>query len=165
MAVEVDAPAARLRRPGQIRPRHRPAGCSSTVLGPGRGSQGGITINPLTSGGGGKYGVNLEWTSSGGLNFYIFDKPDDISSFGLDVGVSGTLNFAAGDGEWTNYFDSLSGAGGPFAGGLFGPQVEPPTSMMRAMPAYNSVSAMACLDAVIRAQNTITTEIKARSEN
>jgi len=77
------------------------------------------TINPFTSSGGGTYGVNIEYTSSGGLHVYGYNTPNEQGSAGLDIGWSLTANIATGNGEWTGDFDSYNGAYGPVTGGVF----------------------------------------------
>ncbi len=77
------------------------------------------TINPFTSSGGGTYGINIEYTSSGGLHVYYYNTPNNQGSEGLDIGWALTVNIATGDGNWTGDFDSYNGAYGPVTGGFF----------------------------------------------
>ena len=77
------------------------------------------TINPFTSGGGGTYGLNLEYTSSGGWGLYSFGTPNDVSSQGFQPGFSVTVNGATGTGDWSGLFDSTNGSYGPVTGGFF----------------------------------------------
>ncbi len=57
------------------------------------------TINPFTSGGGGTYGFNLEYTSGGGWGLYSVGTPNDVPSQGFLPGLSVTLNGATGNGD------------------------------------------------------------------
>ena len=77
------------------------------------------TINPFTSGGGGSYGLNIEWTAGGGLAIYTYGTPNNTPSHGLLIGPSVTLNAATGKGAWTGLFDSTAGSFGPVTGGAF----------------------------------------------
>jgi len=77
------------------------------------------TINPVTSGGGGSYGVNLEWTAGHGLAIYTYGTPQNTSSQGFLIGPSVSLNAAKGKGGWTGLFDSVAGSYGPATGGAF----------------------------------------------
>ncbi len=77
------------------------------------------TINPFTSGGGGSYGFNLEYTSDSGLHLYTYSTPNNAGSVGFLPGVSLTANVATGNGDWTGPFESGNGSFGPFTGGYF----------------------------------------------
>jgi RHS repeat-associated protein len=77
------------------------------------------TINPFSSGGGGAYGLNFEYTSDTGWHWYKYGTPSTSRSAGFEIGVSGTFNFALGSGEWTGPFEGANGGFGPVAGGVF----------------------------------------------
>lgn len=77
------------------------------------------TINPFTSGGGGAYGINLEYTSSGGWGLYTYGTPNNVSSHGFQPGFSVTVNGATGTGDWSGLFDETNGSYGPVTGGFF----------------------------------------------
>jgi hypothetical protein len=77
------------------------------------------TINPFTSGGGGSYGLNFEWTAGGGLSIYTYGTPHTTPSQGFLFGPSVTLNGAVGKGAWSGLFDSAAGSFGPVTGGAF----------------------------------------------
>jgi len=77
------------------------------------------TINPFTSGGGGAYGINLEYTSSGGLGLYTYGTPNDLASSGWAPGVSAQVNGAWGTGEWTGLFEGGGGGIGVISGSYF----------------------------------------------
>ncbi len=72
----------------------------------------GSTINPITSGGGGAYGLNLEHTACEGWQWYKYKTPPNSPSEGFLPGVSITLNFAMGTGSWTGPFDNVAGGYG-----------------------------------------------------
>ena len=94
---------------------------------PGRGKKGwaiGIsfefsTINPFSSGGGGSYGINIEYTSSSGWGLYYYITPNDQASQGFLVGPSIEVNFAEGSGSWTGPFDVGAGSFDVIGGGYF----------------------------------------------
>jgi RHS repeat-associated protein len=77
------------------------------------------TINPFTSGSGGSYGINLQYTSDAGWHLYTYGTPNDTGSVGFLPGVSLTGNVATGNGDWTGPFESGNGSFGPFTGGYF----------------------------------------------
>ena len=77
------------------------------------------TINPFSSGGGGSYGINWEYTSSGGSHLYTYSTPNDVGSVGWLPGVSLTGNVATGTGDWTGPFESGAGQVGFVTGGFF----------------------------------------------
>ena len=77
------------------------------------------TINPFTSGGGGSYGLNAQYTSDSGFHFYTYSTPNDVGSTGLLVGPSVQVNVATGTGAWTGDFQSINGSYGLFTGGYF----------------------------------------------
>ena len=77
------------------------------------------TINPFSRGGGGTYGVNLEYTSSGGFGLYTVATPRDINSRYFLVGWSFQVNVATGTGPWSGLFDSTSASYAWFSGGFF----------------------------------------------
>lgn len=76
-------------------------------------------VNPFTSGGGGVYGINLEYTSSDGLHLYDFYTPNKCNSTGFNPGVSLTANAATGSGPWSGPFDQTDGSGSVVAAGFF----------------------------------------------
>ena len=84
------------------------------------------TINPFTSGGGGSYGVNLEYTSDQGWGLYTYSTPNDVGSVGFLAGPSLQVNIATGNGDWTGPFDSGAGSFGPVTGGYFHSPLEGP---------------------------------------
>ncbi len=77
------------------------------------------TINPFTSGGGGSYGINFEYTSSSGFAAYKYGTPNNVASVGFLPGVSATVNIATGNGDWTGLFNSGNGSFGVVTGGYF----------------------------------------------
>jgi len=77
------------------------------------------TINPFTSGGGGSYGVNLEFVGGQGLGVYTFATPSDSASIGVDIGASATVNRAYGSGPWEGDFYTVMGSVGYVTGGGF----------------------------------------------
>jgi RHS repeat-associated protein len=77
------------------------------------------TINPLTSGGGGTFGLNLEYTSSGGWGLYTLGTPNNVPSQGFLPGFSLTVNGATGTGDWSGPFDGTNGSYGLGTGGFF----------------------------------------------
>ena len=77
------------------------------------------TINPFTSGGGGVYGLNLEYTSDAGWNLYTFNTPNDQPSSGFAPGVSLTVNGALGNGSWEGPFNAVNGSYGAVTAGQF----------------------------------------------
>ena len=77
------------------------------------------TINPVTSGGGGVFGCNLEYTSDSGLHWYGYHTPNDVDSLGYLPGVSFTGNIATGHGDWTGPFEIGNGAFDIITGGYF----------------------------------------------
>jgi RHS repeat-associated protein len=77
------------------------------------------TINPFTSGGGGSYGINLEYTSISGLHLYTYATPNDVNSLGFLIGPSIQVNAATGTGDWTGPFESGAGSYGLVTGGFF----------------------------------------------
>jgi RHS repeat-associated protein len=77
------------------------------------------TINPFTSGGGGSYGVNIEWTAGDGLAIYTYGTPQKTPSKGFLVGPSITANAAVGKGGWSGPFDSAAGSFSVVSGGAF----------------------------------------------
>ncbi len=77
------------------------------------------TINPFSSGGGGAYGLNWEYTSSTGSHLYKYSTPNDVKSWGFFPGVSLTGNFATGSGDWTGPFGTVAGNYGFLTGALF----------------------------------------------
>ena len=68
------------------------------------------TVNPLTSGGGGIYGLNLQYVPGHGLALYGLHTPNREGSFGLDLGIAATVNQAIGGGPWAGRFDSATGS-------------------------------------------------------
>ena len=77
------------------------------------------TINPLTSGGGGTYGINIEWTKGGGLAVFTYGTPNATPSQGLLLSAGASINGAVGKGPWSGLFNSTTGAYGPVSGGFF----------------------------------------------
>jgi RHS repeat-associated protein len=77
------------------------------------------TINPLTSGGGGSYGLNLEYTAEAGLHLYGYYTPNRSPSIGFLPGWSLTLNSAVGSGPWTGPFENYTAAVGLSTLGFF----------------------------------------------
>jgi len=77
------------------------------------------TINPFTSGGGGAYGVNFEYTSDCGFHIYRYGTPNNVQSHGFELGIGGSVNFAIGHGSWQGPFVQGEGNIGPAAGGAF----------------------------------------------
>jgi hypothetical protein len=92
------------------------------------------TINPFTSGGGGGYGVNFEYTSDAGWHVYSYGTPNNQCSSGFELGASATFNYAFGNGEWTGPFEQVDtniglisfgqfdSPGGTFQNGYYGGQ-------------------------------------------
>ena len=78
------------------------------------------TINPFTSGGGGAYGLNLQYVPGEGLALYGFVTPNDVASVGFDVGASLTINGGIGSGPWSGDFITAMGTLGPATFGGFG---------------------------------------------
>ena len=76
----------------------------------------GSSVNPVTSGGGGAKGYNLEYTSDEGWQLYAVN-PNDAPSEGFLLGPSFTGNLAVGTGSWTGPFDNVAASYGP---GMFG---------------------------------------------
>jgi len=83
------------------------------------------TINP-SSGGGGTYGINLEYTSEYGWELYGYYTPLDMPSHGFEVGLALTANVAIGEGCWAGLFDTYTGSFGPVQGGFFHSPLEGP---------------------------------------
>lgn len=77
------------------------------------------TINPFTSGGGGTYGVNIEYTEHDGLIVYTYNTPTNQGSAGVGLGGSLQFNFAKGDGSWAGLFTETGGSYGIYSGGYF----------------------------------------------
>jgi RHS repeat-associated protein len=77
------------------------------------------TINPVTSGGGGTYGLNVEWTTGGGLAVFTYGTPDATPSQGFLLSSGVSINGAVGKGPWSGLFNSTTGAYGPVSGGFF----------------------------------------------
>jgi hypothetical protein len=77
------------------------------------------SINPFTSGGGGAYGINLEYTSCNGWGVYTYNTPNSMPSYGFIPGVSVTANAATGTGAWTGPFVTSQAAAGPLTAGAF----------------------------------------------
>jgi RHS repeat-associated protein len=77
------------------------------------------TINPWSSGGGGSYGINAEYTSDAGWNLYTYGTPNDQPSEGLLIGPSLQFNGALGNGDWAGPFRGATGGYGPICGGYF----------------------------------------------
>jgi RHS repeat-associated protein len=77
------------------------------------------TINPWSSGGGGSYGINAEYTSDAGWNLYAYGTPNDQSSEGLLIGPSLQFNGALGNGDWAGPFQGAGGSYGTICGGYF----------------------------------------------
>jgi len=80
-----------------------------------------ITVSTVapTSGGGGLYGINGEYTSSNGFHWYKFFTPQEDLSSGFNPGISVTGNIASGDRPWTGPFEEGSGSFDVFTGGYF----------------------------------------------
>lgn len=76
------------------------------------------TINPVTSSGGGQYGLNLEYTQSSGWHLYKYYTPKSCSAGGYLPGVSVTGNIAYGSGDWTGLFNNYSAAYDWMSGGF-----------------------------------------------
>src|SRR5580658_4818844 len=78
------------------------------------------TVNPITSGGGGAYGYNLEHTACEGWKLYKYGTPNNSPSFGFLPGITFfDVNVALGSGAWTGPFDNTGGSLGPAALGYF----------------------------------------------
>ena len=77
------------------------------------------TINPFTSGGGGSYGINLQYTSDSGWHLYTYNTPNDVGSLGFLPGISLTGNAATGTGAWTGPFETSTGSFWLFTSGYF----------------------------------------------
>jgi hypothetical protein len=77
------------------------------------------TINFFTSGGGGAYGINLEYTSYNGLALYGYKTPNTTSSSGFLVGPSCTVNGATGTGPWTGLFKTSAASYDILTAGAF----------------------------------------------
>jgi RHS repeat-associated protein len=77
------------------------------------------TINPFSSGGGGSYGLNAEYTSSSGWHLYKYYTPCKEGSTGFLVGPSVQVNGATGTGDWTGPFESGAGSYTLITGGFF----------------------------------------------
>jgi RHS repeat-associated protein len=78
-----------------------------------------VTVIIPTSGGGGIYGLNWEYTSDTGWQWYKYFTPQNCQSVGLVVGAGAQVNFATGDGTWAGPFDNIVGNYGPYTGGYF----------------------------------------------
>jgi RHS repeat-associated protein len=72
------------------------------------------TVNPLTSGGGGVWGVNSQ-SDNGTTTQYAYDGKGG----GVDIGVSGQSVWGWGNGPWRGEFDSINFGRGPISGSLF----------------------------------------------
>jgi RHS repeat-associated protein len=80
------------------------------------------TINPFTSGGGGSYGLNLQYVPGEGLNVYSYATGANAGSAGFDLGVSVTGNIGLGSGAWTGDFENVAGSfGAATFGGYYTP--------------------------------------------
>ncbi len=77
------------------------------------------SVNPFTSGGGGVYGLNLEFTKDAGWHLYKFNTPNECSSAGFNPGASLTMNVAVGSGPWTGPFIQTDASAAIFAAGFF----------------------------------------------
>jgi hypothetical protein len=77
------------------------------------------TINPFTSGGGGAYGFNLEYTSCNGVALYRYNTPNSTPSMGFLLGPSVTFNAATGTGPWTGLFDAYAASYDVITAGTF----------------------------------------------
>jgi RHS repeat-associated protein len=82
-------------------------------------SAGVSTINPATSGGGGSYGISLQYTPDSGWHWYKYYTPPKQPSCGFQLGFSATVNAAIGHGAWTGPFEQVEGNIGPVAFGQF----------------------------------------------
>lgn len=77
------------------------------------------SINPFTSGGGGAYGFNIEYTWSGGFGLYKYYTPNRMPSYGFAPGFSVTGNAALGTGSWTGPFVTSAASLGALTAGAF----------------------------------------------
>lgn len=75
------------------------------------------TVNPLTSGGGGTWGINAQSIPGGTSTFNEYNYSGN--GLGLDVGGSAQSVWAWGSGTWTGQFNSVNAAAGPFAASVF----------------------------------------------
>mgnify|MGYP006335905819 FL=1 len=79
-------------------------------------------VAPFLSGGGGAAGLNLQYTSDGGLNLYVYTPVTDprFNSAGFLCGAGISGNVAWGDGgPWSGNFYNVGGNVGPVSGGYF----------------------------------------------
>jgi len=76
-------------------------------------------INPFTSGGGGSFGLNLEYTSNCGWNIYGYGTPENQDSNGFSLGFSAQANVATGSGNWSGPFQDYMASYGLFGGSYF----------------------------------------------
>ncbi|QOV33309.1 SMP-30/gluconolactonase/LRE family protein [Streptomyces ferrugineus] len=75
-------------------------------------------VAPWFSGGGGKFGVNLQWVIGKWIDVY-WVTPTDKPSSGFSIGLSCEVNFASGQGDWKGIAESRGGNVGPFSGSQF----------------------------------------------
>jgi RHS repeat-associated protein len=84
-------------------------------------------VAPILSGGGGTYGVNLEYTSSDGWGLYVYG-PTGTPSEGFAAGLGAQLNVATGCGPWSGDFFNAEGSYGLVGGSLGAPGVSTTTT-------------------------------------
>ena len=77
------------------------------------------TINPLTSRGGGIYGLNLQYTGDCGVGLYLYGSGSNQQASGFLLGLSVQGNIATGSGAWSGPFDAAGGSYGPASIGYF----------------------------------------------
>jgi RHS repeat-associated protein len=78
-------------------------------------------ILPIFSGGGGSWGINIQWLSTGpnqGWHIYGYG-PGRSPSVGVALGASCQIDVAVGNGGWTGLFDSAGGGYGWGGGSYF----------------------------------------------
>ena len=74
---------------------------------------------PFLSGGGGTFGLNLEYTRKIGWALYGYRPVPDSFSEGIAIGVAWQVNTAEGSGPWKGIFENIEGNLGPGSGGTF----------------------------------------------
>jgi RHS repeat-associated protein len=92
-------------------------------------------VIPGFGGGGGSFGLNLQWTRDQGWALYAYG-PDETDAFGYSVGGSCQVNVAWGSGEWTGLFENYSASYKWISGGYF----QSPDFWSNDQPGYVGVS-------------------------
>jgi RHS repeat-associated protein len=76
------------------------------------------TVNTFTSGGGGVYGLNTQYTYATGFVPYGYYTPSG-SAIGSNAGLSATVNLGLGSGAFTGLFSNAVLSGSIFTGGSY----------------------------------------------